>query len=37
MAELYNDEYLPLKDRNRESVEAAGPELKLDDIREILE
>jgi hypothetical protein len=37
MAELYNNEYLPLKDRNRESVEAAGPELKLDDIREILE
>ena len=37
MAELYNDEFLPLKDRKRESVEAAGPELKLDDIREILE
>ncbi len=37
MAELYNNEFLPLKDRNRESVEAAGPELKLGDISEILE
>jgi len=37
LAELYNDKFLPLKDRNRESVEATGPELKLDDIREILE
>jgi hypothetical protein len=37
LANLYNDVYLPLKDRTRESVEAAGPELKLDDIKEILE
>ncbi len=37
LARLYNEEFLPLKDRSRESEEAAGTELKLDDIQDILD
>ena len=38
LARLYNEVYLPMKDRNRgESEEAAESNLKMDDIKEILE
>jgi hypothetical protein len=37
LAQHYNDTYLPLKDRSRDSESVGATGLKLDDIKEILE
>lgn len=37
LARLYNQEYLPLKDRNKETEDTTITELKLDDIKDLFE
>lgn len=37
LARLYNEEYLPLKDRGRQESESAGSDLRMEDLGDILE